>query len=166
MIPLLAVALMGGAAAGLTGLASAATSTTDTTNSTGTAAASAVTGTDTRPAFDIHLGGHIGKNGVKEVVLTGNLATKATNAALAAYPGATIDRVENDADGGGVYEAHMTKADGSRITVLFDANMNITSTETGGPGGHGGHGGRGGHGGGSGPDMGTAPTAPSTQTAE
>jgi uncharacterized membrane protein YkoI len=75
-------------------------------------------------------GGHVGKNGTKEQLLTGDAATKAQAAALAAVPGGTIQRVENDAEGA-TYEAHMTKADGSRVTVQMDANYNVTSTETG-----------------------------------
>jgi hypothetical protein len=53
---------------------------------------------------------------------------------LAANPGATIQRVETDAEGA-TYEAHIVKSDGSRATVYFDATFNVTSTETGGPGG-------------------------------
>jgi hypothetical protein len=83
-----------------------------------------------RPAHDPKMGGHVGSNGVKEELLTGDTADKVTAAALAANPGATIDRVETDADGA-TYEAHITKADGSHATVLFDANFNVTGTEDG-----------------------------------
>jgi hypothetical protein len=38
-------------------------------------------------------------------------------AALARVSGGTIERVETDADGHAAYEAHMTDADGNRITV-------------------------------------------------
>ncbi|WP_255771627.1 PepSY domain-containing protein [Pseudarthrobacter sulfonivorans] len=78
-------------------------------------------------------GGHQA-NGITETLLTGDTATKVTDAALAAYPGATIQRVENDAEGH-VYEAHIVKADGTRATVYVDASFAVTSTETGGPGG-------------------------------
>jgi hypothetical protein len=50
--------------------------------------------------------------------------------ALAAVPGGTVYRVETDA-GDGTYEAHMTKADGSLVTVKFDANLNVKSVESG-----------------------------------
>lgn len=50
--------------------------------------------------------------------------------ALAAVPGGTVYRVETDA-GDGTYEAHMTKADGSLVTVKFDASLNVKSVETG-----------------------------------
>jgi hypothetical protein len=51
-------------------------------------------------------------------------------AVTAANPGATIDRMETDADGA-TYEAHITLADGSHATVKLDASFAITSTETG-----------------------------------
>jgi hypothetical protein len=69
-----------------------------------------------------------------ETVLTGTDAEKATAAALKAIPGGTVDRVETDADGA-VYEAHMTKSDGSRVTVKFDKDFNITAVQDG-MGGH------------------------------
>ncbi|BCW79793.1 hypothetical protein [Arthrobacter sp. NicSoilC5] len=78
-------------------------------------------------------GGHQA-NGITETLLTGDTATKVTDAALAANPGATIQRVENDAEGT-VYEAHIITADGTRATVYLDASFTVTSTETGGPGG-------------------------------
>ena len=59
--------------------------------------------------FDPTKGGHVGANGVVEVLLTGTNADKARAAALAAVPGATIERVETDAEGA-VYEAHMVRA--------------------------------------------------------
>ena len=89
-----------------------------------------------RPAFDPAKGGHVGRNGVVEKLLTGSAAANARAAALAAVPGATIERVENDAEGA-VYEAHMVKSDGSHVTVKMDANFKVTKIETGpdGPGG-------------------------------
>lgn len=65
-----------------------------------------------------------------ETVITGDLATELSNLALAKYSGATVDRIENDSDGA-TYEAHLTLTDGSHVTVLFDANKNITAVETG-----------------------------------
>lgn len=78
-------------------------------------------------------GGHQA-NGITETLLTGDTATKVTDAALAANPGATIQRVENDAEGA-VHEAHIITADGTRATVYLDASFTVTSTEIGGPGG-------------------------------
>lgn len=74
-------------------------------------------------------------NGKTETVLTGSDADKATAAALQASPGATIVRLETDADGG-TYEAHITKADGTPATVKMDGNFNVVGVEDGGPGGH------------------------------
>jgi hypothetical protein len=65
-----------------------------------------------------------------ETVLTGADADKAKAGALKALPGATIDRVETDADGA-AYEAHVTKSDGTRATVKFDKDFNVTATEDG-----------------------------------
>ncbi len=87
------------------------------------------------PAHDPKLGGHVGQDGTKEELLTGDTAAKVTAAAQAAVPDGTIERVENDAEGA-TYEAHMTKADGSEVTVKLDASFAVTGIETGhgGPG--------------------------------
>ncbi|MFF2316679.1 hypothetical protein ACFVTE_10455 [Arthrobacter sp. NPDC058097] len=69
-------------------------------------------------------------NGITEQLLTGSTAARVRNAVLAANPGATVRRVETDAEGA-VYEAHITKADGSRATVKLDGSFNITATEAG-----------------------------------
>ena len=61
--------------------------------------------------------------------MTGDEATKATAAAQTAVPGGTIERVETDAEG--TFEAHVTKADGTRVTVKMDANFAVTSIEEG-----------------------------------
>jgi len=81
------------------------------------------------PNFDPSKGGHTA-NGITEQLLTGDTATKVRSAALAAVPGGTIERVENDAEGS-PYEAHMAKADGTEVTVKVDASFNVTSIETG-----------------------------------
>src|SRR3954468_22352542 len=78
-----------------------------------------------------------------ETVLTGDQATSVQAAVTAAYPDATILRMETDADGD-TYEAHVTMADGSQATVKLDASFTVTGTETGGPGHGGGRGGGGG----------------------
>lgn len=95
------------------------------------AAQDATTSGQGRPAgFDHMRGGHVGKNGTKEEPLTGDVAAKVTAAALAAQPGATVERVETDAEGA-AYEAHMTATDGSRLTLKFDTNFTVTATENG-----------------------------------
>jgi hypothetical protein len=79
--------------------------------------------------------GHHGGNGdpsqpqrSDEELLTGDTATQVTDAVLAEYPDATIERVETDS--GGVYEAHIVTADDEPLTVLVDENFQITGTET------------------------------------
>src|SRR5437660_11328951 len=121
---LVGATLTGGAvgAALVNGAASAQTRTTT--------APPASNPSNPNPSFDPTQGGHVGANGVKEVLLTGDTADKVRAAALAAVPGGTIQRVENDAEGS-PYEAHMTKADGSQVTVKVDNNFNVTSIESG-----------------------------------
>jgi hypothetical protein len=106
---------IGGAATSSTTAASSSTS-----QSSGTPAAA---------TFDPTKGGHTA-NGITEALLTGDTAAKVKAAALAAVPGGTVQRVENDAEGS-PYEAHMTKADGSRVTVKVDASFKVTSIEDG-----------------------------------
>ena len=83
-----------------------------------------------------------------EQLLTGTTADKVEKAALAKYPGATVVRIETDSDG--VYEAHLTKADGTPVTVEVDKSFTVTGTEQGGFGG-----GRGGDHDGDGPAAGS-----------
>jgi hypothetical protein len=88
------------------------------------------TSPNTQTPPDPSRGGHVGANGTKEVLLTGETAEKVKAAALAAVPGGTILRVETDAEGA-TYEAHMTKSDGSQVTVKLDSNFKVTNTEDG-----------------------------------
>jgi predicted nucleic acid-binding Zn-ribbon protein len=62
-----------------------------------------------------------------EELLTGDTATQVTDAVLAEYPDATVERVETDSDG--VYEAHIVTADDERLTVELDEGFAITGTE-------------------------------------
>jgi hypothetical protein len=64
-----------------------------------------------------------------EHLLTGDVAAKVTAAAKAKEPNATIQRVETDSDG--VYEAHMVRADGTRVTVKVDKSFAVTGVEVG-----------------------------------
>src|SRR5436853_5503813 len=52
-----------------------------------------------------------------ETPLTGDALAKVTAVAKDAFPGATIVRVETDADGNATYEAHVIESDGSLATV-------------------------------------------------
>jgi hypothetical protein len=65
-----------------------------------------------------------------ETPLTGDALAKVKAAALAKVgSGATVVRIETDADGQGTYEAHMLKADGTPVTVYFDGSYNVLSVE-------------------------------------
>ena len=84
---------------------------------------------DSHGAPDWSKGGHQA-NGKTETVLTGDDLAKATSAAEAAVPGATAQRAETDAEGA-AYEVHMTKSDGSVVTVKLDSSFNVTGTVDG-----------------------------------
>jgi hypothetical protein len=119
-----AAAITGGAiGASMVGSASAQT------DSTASSSASTAASDSTAPAPDPSQGGHTA-NGITEALLTGDTATQVTSAAQAAVPGATVDRVETDAEGA-TYEAHMTKSDGSKVTVKVNADFTVASTEDG-----------------------------------
>jgi hypothetical protein len=132
--------LVGGAlgAALINGTANAAetTSSTAASSSSSTAPAGGPSAPDGRGhggpggSFDPSKGGHVGANGVTEVLLAGDTADKVKAAAVAAVPGATVDRAETDAEGS-PYEAHMTKPDGSHVTVKVDSNFTVTNIENG-----------------------------------
>ncbi len=63
--------------------------------------------------------------------VTGTDKTKLETAALAEVPAATVIRAETDADGGATYEVHLKRADGTVVTVEFDANFKVTGTHEG-----------------------------------
>ena len=71
-------------------------------------------------------GGHHGGPAGEEP-LTGDTADSVEAAVLEEYPDATIERLEADSDG--VYEAHITTADGEQVTVELDGSFAITGTE-------------------------------------
>jgi hypothetical protein len=123
------VAAIGAAALGGTAIANAASSGTGST-ATSTATGPAPPAQQAPPTQrDPSLGGHQA-NGKTEKLLTGDTASKVEAAAKAKFPGATIERVETDADTGSPYEAHMKKSDGSEVIVYVDSNFNVTGTGT------------------------------------
>ena len=78
-------------------------------------------------------GGPGGKGGgMGETALTGDTADKVTAAALARYPGATVERVETD--NGGVYEAHIVTTDGTHVIVAVGEDFTVTGTQEMGAG--------------------------------
>jgi hypothetical protein len=66
-----------------------------------------------------------------ETLLTGETAARVREAALAKVSGGTIERIETDADGHAAYEAHMTRSDGSRVTVYVNKAFEVVSVENG-----------------------------------
>src|SRR4051812_17475767 len=93
----------------------------------------------------------------RETPLSGDVLAKVTAAAVAKVGGAVdAATTENDSsNAAAVYEAHVTKADGSHVTVILDKSYAVLSVEAGrGPGGHGDHGD---HGRGHGPGNGETP---------
>jgi hypothetical protein len=71
-----------------------------------------------------------GRQRSDETLLTGDALSKVRAAALAEVSGGTIVRVETDADGNAAYEAHMTKSDGTPVTVYVDKQYNVVSVES------------------------------------
>lgn len=65
-----------------------------------------------------------------EKALSASDAAKVKAAAESAVPGGTVYRVEADGDGS-AFEAHMTKADGTEVTVKLDANFKNAKVEAG-----------------------------------
>jgi hypothetical protein len=150
-------AIVLGAGVGAAGIASAATSGTSSSSSTSTTPANPTTppsngqapsngsGTPPTGAADPAAMTH----GPGETLLTGTDLQKATAAAQAAVPGATVIRAETDSSGASPYEVHMKKADGSYTTVELDSNFNAVKTVSGF---------------GAGPAGGSAPQAPPAGT--
>ena len=68
-----------------------------------------------------------------ETLLTGDTKSKVQAAAEAKLPGATVVRVETDADGNAAYEVHMVKQDGTLATVYVDKQFDVVSVQTGMP---------------------------------
>jgi hypothetical protein len=65
-----------------------------------------------------------------EKAVSATTAATLKAAALKAVPGGTVYRIETDS-GDAAYEAHMTKADGTEVTVKFDKNLAVTKVEDG-----------------------------------
>jgi hypothetical protein len=64
-----------------------------------------------------------------ETPLTGDALAKVKAIAESKVSGGTVIRVETDADGVAAYEAHMTKADGTPVTVYVDKDFNFVSVQ-------------------------------------
>jgi hypothetical protein len=117
------IAMVVGLAAGSYGVASAASGSGSSSTTTTTAAPS----TPAPPgASSSNPWGHQRSD---ETLLTGSALAKVTAIANSKVPGGTIVRVETDADGVAAYEAHMTKADGSPVTVYVDSSFQFVSVK-------------------------------------
>jgi hypothetical protein len=106
-------------------LASALSASASTSAASGSTASSARSGDARAPGPG---GAQPVRSDEKTVSSTTAVALRA--AALKAVAGGTVYRIETDA-GDGVYEVHMTKADGSLVTVKFDKNLKVTKVESG-----------------------------------
>ncbi len=118
------VALVVGVGAGSYGIANAASGSSS--SSTTTAAAAATTPSAPPGATAQNPWGHQRSD---ETLLTGDALSKVKAIAEAKVPGGTIVRVETDADGVSTYEAHMTRADGTPVTVYVDSNFAFVSLQ-------------------------------------
>jgi len=87
-------------------------------------------------------GRHGGPGGMRRAELTGDALTKVKAAVTAKLPGSTLDHAHKSPRGSG-YDAHVVKADGTRVHVELDAQFKVTSVSAAlrGPGRHGGPGG-------------------------
>ena len=119
-------AMVVGIAGGSYGIASAATGSGSSSGTTTTAPAAAGAPSAPPGATAANPWGHQRSD---ETVLAGSALAKVTAIAQDKVPGGTIVRVETDADGIAAYEAHMTKADGSPVTVYVDSNFQFVSVQ-------------------------------------
>jgi hypothetical protein len=122
----------GALAASSSGTASPSTTTTTTTqpSTPATGAAAPATGAAAPAAGTTAPAQSSTPVRTDEKATTDSIAATVKTKALAAVPGGTVYRIESDA-GDGAYEAHMTKSDGTLVTVKFDKNLAVTGVETG-----------------------------------
>ena len=118
------LAIVVGVAGGSYGIASAATGSSSATTATTTTTA-APTVSAAPPGATAQ--NPWGNQRSDETLLTGDALAKVTAIAESKVSGGTIVRVETDADGVATYEAHMTKADGSPVTVYVDSSFQFVS---------------------------------------
>ena len=123
-------AIAAGLAAGSYGIASAASNDPGSGSSSSGGTTPATPATPAPPANG-GPGGRQPWGGQRgdETPLTGDTAAKVEAAAKAKVPGGTVVRVETDADGHAKYEAHMTDADGTPVTVYVGEDFAVVSVE-------------------------------------
>jgi hypothetical protein len=118
-----------GLAAGSYGIASAAGGSS---SPAAAAATTTVTTPQTAPAPQGVRNGDQPWGGQRsdEKLLTGDTASKVEAAAKAKVSGATIVRVETDADGKAKYEAHVVQSDGTPATVYVNEQFEVVGVES------------------------------------
>jgi hypothetical protein len=123
-IAIAAVCAAIGTAGGIAGVSAATGGDTSGGSSGGSSGSAQQPGP---PQGDPSQGGHIGPNGVREELLTGDVASKVRAAALDKVVGGTVERVETDADHGSPYEAHIRRSDGTELEVLVNKDFSVTA---------------------------------------
>jgi len=126
---LVVAAVVVGVALGSYGVASAA-SGSGSTSSTASSTAAPSTAAPSQAPPGATAQNPWGAQRSDETLLTGDTAAKVKALALAKVGGATVVRVETDADGHAAYEAHMVKADGTPVTVYVDKSFAVVGVET------------------------------------
>jgi hypothetical protein len=120
-------AMVVGLAGGSYGVAAAASGSGSSSSSSSSTAPAQPAG----PPPGASAGNPWGKQRSDETPLTGDTLAKVNAAAVAKIgSGATIVRIETDADGHAAYEAHMVKADGTPVTVYVNKSYEVVSVET------------------------------------
>jgi hypothetical protein len=128
---LVVTAVVVGAALGSYGIAAAASGSGSASSSTTTAAPSTAPAAPQQAPAGATAQDPWGPQRSDETLLTGDTAEKVKQLALAKVGnGATIVRVETDADGHAAYEAHMIEADGTPVTVYVDKQLDVVGVET------------------------------------
>ena len=122
--------LAAGTMLGAAGIASAATSTS-TTATAGSSSTATTPPTGAPPAGAPRGNPATMTHGPGETLLTGTQLQQATAAAAAAAPGATVIRAETNSSGDYPYEVHLSKSDGTDVTVELDANFKVITTISG-----------------------------------
>ena len=125
---LLAAGLVaGGILAGTLGASAATTDTTTTPSAAASSGSSSGSTTPGQPPANAKSSTPVRSD---EKSVSTDIAAQLTTKAEVAVAGGTVYRVETDA-GDAAYEVHITKADGSLVTVKFDKNLAVTAVEDG-----------------------------------
>jgi hypothetical protein len=128
---LVVAAVVTGVALGSYGIAAAASGSGSSSSSGSTAPAATAAPSQSQAPPGATAQNPWGAQRSDETLLTGDTATQVKELALAKVgSGATVVRVERDADGHAAYEAHMVKADGTPVTVYVDKQFNVVGVET------------------------------------